>query len=134
MSDLQWALATIPMIRNDLIAKGERVVSLYNFKRGQKVICINDIWYNWGHPTENYPEKGRIYTIRVVCPDNRNPDKIWYDIVQLEEINNPITEARWPTLSQAWWSEQNFRPLEWMRPTDISVFENIFRDAEKSVS
>jgi len=135
MSDVEWALSVIPMIRNNLIASGERVVSIYNFKRGQKVICIDGNWHNnSNHPTENYPQKGQIYTIRLACPDNRNPDKVWYDVIQLEEINNPITDAKWPTLSQAWWPEQNFRSLNWMRPTDIGVFKKILRDVEKNAS
>lgn len=97
-----------------------------NFRVGQKVVCIDDVWPPYRHPLILLrPVHGEVYTIRFIEPAA-------YGIgVLLEEIRNHPSVFR-DGAGEPGFLARRFRPLI-ERKTDISIFTEMLNTKETPV-
>lgn len=91
-----------------------------SYRVGQKVVCINDDWYDqYRRPiTKASPRKGAIYTVSGFKTCNNWPEDVW---IQLSEFESSIG-----------FKVVNFRPVI-DKTADISVFTKILDEVNGEV-
>lgn len=106
------------------------------FKVGQKVVCINDDWFE--HPSwadvAHKPVKGQIYTVRDI---DQLPLALGFDIpgLHLIELTNPTQFWYFGMdifVAEISFESDRFRPLE-EKKTDISAFTSLLKTKELEV-
>ena len=104
-------------------------MSYLDWKVGDKVVCIKRAGWNLNRG-EQGPVFGEVYTIRDIT--SRRSGKIY---LRFEEIRNPEIydedEGDNDCKEARFWIAR-FRPVQ-TRKTDISVFTDILRKAEREI-
>lgn len=89
---------------------------------GMKVVCV-DGKSRPGYKYSVLPEQGAVYTVRSISTH------IWAN--KLAGVGVRLTEILRPGSDTPWFAER-FRPIQ-TRKTDISVFTDILRKAEREI-
>lgn len=94
------------------------------FYRGQKVVCVNDVYrhHSW-HLVRNRPVQGAVYIIREIASG-------WFDDgedgLRLEEVKNEPRRWHGGDVSEVAFALFRFRPVV-ERKTDIGFAHEILR-------
>lgn len=93
-----------------------------NFKVGQKVVCVDDVFaFGWERIVKT-PVKGQVYTIRQLLTFKACTGAVVTTIL-LDEIVNPV--RKWDAgVMEAGFVPRRFRPVV-QRKTDISIFKSL---------
>lgn len=102
----------------------------WEYQPGMRVVCIDDVWPPFIQAEQrlgrcNFPEKGRVYTLREVfiAPE------VGVVVVRLREINNPpVAVFGDGSLGEPCWGAHRFRPLDESR---LDVFRDLLVDLPK---